>query len=434
MSTAVFQRLRRIRQLAMAYLVYPGALHTRFDHSVGTMHVAGRICDRLEEFGQINEREKRIVRLAALLHDVGHGPFSHVSEYVLSRHYNRQALGELGSQAKIHEKVTVHLVRENAEIASNLSTEDRQAVMELLEERSARDFRRDIISSSLDADKMDYLLRDSYFAGVRYGTFDLEKIVDACRVYKSGGESYLALDHEGVYAFEQLAMAKYHMSQQVYFHRIRAITDAMLVRGLNMAIRVGDSVASALFQYDRSSRFLETYLAYDDERLLRALSESQHDTVRDVFSRLLDRRLFKLICDLPLGPEGVPDAVARDRLARLEAESESSQALEEAIGANLAVDPDLIIVNRWSVGNPTFRSASDRLDPEEILIVDADGRPRKASDFPDLSFSFNTTTESRQRIQVYAPRDQWNDPEAQTGDERDRCDQAVKAVILERIT
>lgn len=306
--------------------------------------------------------------------------------------------------------------------------------MELLVERSGRDFRRDVVSSSLDADKMDYLLRDSYFAGVRYGTFDLEKIIDACRVYKSGGESYLALDHEGVYAFEQLAMAKYHMSQQVYFHRIRAITDAMLVRGLNMAIRVGDSVASALFQYDRSSRFLETYLAYDDERLLRALSESQHDTVRDVFSRLLDRRLFKLICDLPLGPEGVPDAVARDRLARLEAESESSQALEEAIGANLAVDPDLIIVNMWSVGNPTFRSASDRLDPEEILIVDADGRPRKASDFPDLSFSFNTTTESRQRIQVYAPRDQWNDPEAQTGDERDRCQQAVKAIILERIT
>lgn len=434
MNTAVFQRLRRIRQLAMAHLVYPGALHTRFDHCLGTMHVAGMICRRLREFEAINERETRIVRLAALLHDVGHGPFSHVSEYLLSRHYDREALGELGSQAKIHEKVTAHVVRDNAEIASNLSTEDRQAVMELLVERSGRDFRRDIISSSLDADKMDYLLRDSYFAGVRYGTFDVEKIIDACRVYKSGGESYLALHHEGVYAFEQLAMAKYHMSQQVYFHRIRAITDAMLVRGLSIAIRLGDKVASALFRYDGSSGFLETYLAYDDERLLRTLSQSQHHTVRDLFTRLLDRRLFKLICDLPLDPEGVPDAVARDRLARLEAESESAQALERAIGANLAVDPDLIVVNRSSIGNPTFRSASDRLDPEEILILDADDRPRKASDFPDLSFSFNTTTESRQRIQVYAPRDEWNDPEAETEDERDRCQRAVKAMILEHIT
>jgi HD superfamily phosphohydrolase len=184
MNTAVFQRLRRIRQLAMAHLVYPGALHTRFDHSVGTMHVAARICERLRDFDAINDSETRIVRLAALLHDIGHGPFSHVTEYLLNGHYDRNALGDLGSQDKIHEGITAQIVAGNAEIASVLSEEEREAVVELLKDPPKRDFKHDIISSSLDADKMDYLLRDSHFAGVQYGRFDLEKIIDACRVHR----------------------------------------------------------------------------------------------------------------------------------------------------------------------------------------------------------------------------------------------------------
>src|SRR4030042_5464564 len=134
MNTGVFQRLRRIRQLAVAHLVYPGALHTRFEHCVGTMYVAGKICDRLREFRQISEAETRIVRVAALLHDIGHGPFSHVSEYLLDRHYDREALGDLGSRGKIHERITVQLIDRNPEIATVLSEEERQAVAELLRE------------------------------------------------------------------------------------------------------------------------------------------------------------------------------------------------------------------------------------------------------------------------------------------------------------
>ena len=137
MNTGVFQRLRRIRQLAMAHLVYPGALHTRFEHCVGTMHIASRICERLE----ISEDEKRIVRLAALLHDIGHGPFSHVSEYLLERYYDREALGDLGSRGKIHERITVQLIAGNAEIASVLSAEERESVVKLLEDPPKRDFK-----------------------------------------------------------------------------------------------------------------------------------------------------------------------------------------------------------------------------------------------------------------------------------------------------
>jgi HD superfamily phosphohydrolase len=430
MNTGVFQRLRRIRQLAMAHLVYPGALHTRFEHCVGTMHVASEIYKRLGEFVETNEDEAQIVRLAALLHDIGHGPFSHVSEFVLERHYEGEALGDLGSRGKIHERITVQLIAGNAEIATVLSEEERESVVKLLEDPPKRDFKHDIISSSLDADKMDYLLRDSYFAGVQYGRFDLEKIIDACRVHREGGgESYLALHHEGIYALEQLAMAKYHMGQQVYFHRIRAITDAMLVRGLTIAIREGDAVASALFRYDDSPQFLERYLGYDDDGLLRALMNSEQPKVQDLFRRLLERRLFKRICELRL--DEIQHAVARNRLARLEPESAEAAALEKAIGDSLGIDPDLVIVNRWSVAKPAFGGASDRLDPDEILIMDWDNTPRKVREFPGLSIDFKAIADSPQTIQVYAPRDDWNDPEAETAGEREECQHTVQEIIIQ---
>ena len=434
MNTHVFQRLRRIRQLAMAHLVYPGALHTRFEHCVGTMHIAGKICERLGEFDQITTDEAEIVRLAALLHDVGHGPFSHVSEYVLERHYDREALTNLGNRGKIHERITAQLIDGNPEIRSILSEGERRAVVDLLREPVKRDFKHDIVSSSLDADKMDYLLRDSYFAGVRYGSFDLDKIIDACRVHRErGGESsFLALHHEGIYAFEQLAMAKYHMGQQVYFHRIRAITDAMLVRGLTLAIREGDTVASALFRYDNSPEFLERYLAYDDDGILRVLVGSEQPKVQDLFGRLLERRLFKQICELRLQAEEVKDAVVRDRLARLEPESAEAAVLEKAIGQMLGIDADFVIVNRWSVAKPAFGSTSDRLDPEEILILDRDDTPRKVSDFPGLSIDFKAIAESPQAIQVYAPRDHWNDPD--TAPEREQCQRAIQEIVRQPVS
>ena len=160
-NTRAFQRLRRIRQLAMAFLVYPGTMHTRFDHSIGVMHIAGRICDRLKQRSEITNEDCERVRLAALLHDIGHGPFSHVSEHLLDKHANR-AIGEsTPEKKKIHEKVTVDIVENDEEICEILSDEERQFVVGMIQGTPTRDFRRDIVSSDLDADKMDYLLRDS---------------------------------------------------------------------------------------------------------------------------------------------------------------------------------------------------------------------------------------------------------------------------------
>ena len=172
-DTKVFQRLRRIRQLAMAFLVYPGAMHTRFDHSIGVMHIAGRICTRLRELNpeRVSNEDMDRVRLAALLHDVGHGPFSHVSEYLLDAHaLDRTDMGPM--REKIHEKITVDIIRTDPEIRDILSEEERDFVADMIQGQDTQDWQRDIVSSELDADKMDYLLRDSYFTGVKYGIYD----------------------------------------------------------------------------------------------------------------------------------------------------------------------------------------------------------------------------------------------------------------------
>ena len=115
---------------------------------------------------------------------------------------------------------------------------------------------------------MDYLLRDSYFAGVKYGTYDLEKIIESCRVDRRGNESYLAISDEGIHALEQLLLAKHHMTQQVYHHRVRSISDAMIVRGIELAIDKENQEITQLYRYDRTSEFIENYMEYHDERLI----------------------------------------------------------------------------------------------------------------------------------------------------------------------
>ena len=224
-DTKVFQRLRRIRQLAMTFLVYPGALHTRFDHSIGVMHIAGRICNKLQESepNRIDAKDITLVRLAALLHDIGHGPFSHVSEHLLDEStYDKTDKDK--PREKIHEKITVDIIQTDPEINTILCNEERDFVIEMIEGKEKRwDWRRDIVSSELDADKMDYLLRDSYFAGVKYGLYDLEKLIESCLITKRPNTP-LAISSKGIYALEQLLLARHHMTQQVYWHRVSLIS------------------------------------------------------------------------------------------------------------------------------------------------------------------------------------------------------------------
>jgi len=234
-NTPEFQRLRRIRQLGVSSLTYPNAEHTRFAHSLGVLHIVSRILNtlRLRYAGtpqiasRLNGNEARKVKVAALLHDLGHGPFSHVIERAFS-------------STKAHEDRSKRMIGDPSSSIPGVLHKHGFTDGEIKETRDLLDyhdhpFLHDMISSSLDADRMDYLLRDSHFTGVKYGSFDLEWIVNSfCLGRDPGPESRdrlrLCLDHKrGQYAAEQLIMARTHMTMQVYGHGITRLWEAQLL-------------------------------------------------------------------------------------------------------------------------------------------------------------------------------------------------------------
>ena len=276
----------------------------------------------------------------------------------------------------------------------------------MIEGEIKKDFLRDIVSSDLDADKMDYLLRDSYFAGVKYGTYDLEKIIESCRIHCEEDESYLAVSDEGIYALEQLLLAKHHMTQQIYRHRVRSISDAMIVRGIELAIE-GNQEIEQLYRYNETSEFTENYIKYHDERLIDILKQCDQEKARNIFDRLYSRKLFKMIGELPL--KDVDSAPAKRRL--LQMHDNQKRRWEERIAEYLETSSDYVIVNKVHIRNPNYGSRSYSLNPEAIMIFD-----EKQSDLRSL-ISYKTELilvrppadeVDLETVQVYAPPNGWN--------------------------
>jgi HD superfamily phosphohydrolase len=215
------QRLRRIHQLAGAYLVYPGGVHTRFEHVLGTMHVAGLTAESLANKMHLNEDLIQEIRLAALLHDVGHGPFSHLFEEVLEK------------TNLTHEDISQRIVRETTiKDAIEKNGYSSRRISDLcVGKLNDKPFLDEIIAGGLSADMMDYLLRDSYFTGVEYGRVDIHRIIDSLDVV----DNHLALDQAALYAFEALLIARYEMFKAVYFHRTVRAAELMLVHAMSLA-------------------------------------------------------------------------------------------------------------------------------------------------------------------------------------------------------
>ena len=409
-DTQVFQRLRRIRQLAMTFLVYPGAVHTRFDHSIGVMHVAGQICTKLRELNSTKICDEDIdrVRLAALLHDVGHGPFSHVSEYLLDAYaLDRTDMGHM--REKIHEKVTVDIVRTDPEIRDILSEEECDFVADMIQGQDTQDWQRDIVSSELDADKMDYLLRDSYFTGVKYGIYDLEKIIESCLIEVDKTETSLAISSKGIYALEQLLLARYHMTQQVYWHRVSLISNEMIIRGITLAIEAGNTKMKELYQYDENDKenFIQKYLNYHDENVVDILRNCPQEKAHTIFNRLYDRKLFKTVANLRLKDE--TNIRVKRRLLAMKDDPQLRQQLETAIADHLGIDADYVIIKPLQIRNPNYGSRSYILNPEAITIIDEwSSEPRTMSDYTSELFFARPPTDdetSLEMVQVYVPPD-----------------------------
>lgn len=251
-DTAQFQRLRRIKQLAMAYLVYPGATHTRFEHSLGTMHLASGICDSLG----IGGIEKEKVRIHALLHDIGHSAFSHESEKALS--------GFFGN----HEEVGAGKMREG-ELGDLLMERFSKKEIGML----GRGVEKTAIAGDVGADRMDYLLRDAYHIGVSYGAVDVDRIIHTLELEGKR----LVVERGGLEATETLLIGRFMMFSTVYLHKTVRIASAMLRRAIGRAVDEGVEP--------------KALLEGTDESVLRMLEEGKESGA--YASALAQRKLYK---------------------------------------------------------------------------------------------------------------------------------------------
>lgn len=295
-DSAPFRRLHRLKQLGQAYVVYPSAHHVRFEHSLGVCHLAGKVAAALG----LDEERRRLVRLAGLLHDIGHGPFSHLFEEVLAQ-VNADDPGV------DHEAVSKMIIRDNPEISGILGS-DAEKVVCILDHRQVPGWdiedslmAAEIISGPLDVDRMDYLRRDSYHLGVAYGHFDLDQLIHTMtRSINSDGIRRIAVDIKGWGAAVQYMLGRYLMHAQVYQHHTITVANRMCQAAVNAAADAGIVAGLSV----TSPHFLDRYLGMDDQSVVDAILGSDGPARRmmeQVRSRNLLKRCYELYPDRDMG-------------------------------------------------------------------------------------------------------------------------------------
>jgi hypothetical protein len=288
-----FQRLRRIRQLGMASLAYPGADHSRYSHSLGVMETARRMLDQLGRSFRMDEGDLCICVAGALLHDLGHGPFSHVFERVIDVH---------------HEQITLQVIQDpDSEVHRTLVEHDRALpgmIANLLSFTPKRTVFSDIVTSQLDADRFDYLLRDSLMTGSRYGGFDLSWLLHALTI--DPGSFRLAVSLKGISAVEAYLQSRYHMYHNVYFHKVVRTAEGMVRLALQRAKRLAaqgrlnwPGAQENVFKALRGQRLsVEEFSDLDDvsiQHCLKVWTRVDDSILSGLCLGLLQRRLFKTI-------------------------------------------------------------------------------------------------------------------------------------------
>ena len=285
-----FQRLRRIHQLGGDFQVYHTAEHTRFSHSLGVYEIVRRMVREIPDIAEsFSEYEKCTAMLAGLLHDIGHGPFSHAFESVSSCR---------------HETFTQRILLEDSEIHQVLADADPrlpQDIAAIIAYRHPNDLLNQLVSGQLDADRMDYLLRDAYFTGTSYGTFDMERILRTIRV--RGGR--MAVKESGIHSVEDYIMARYHMYWQVYLHPVARSYETIISMIFRRMKEHWQKDADAFSRLEMFVPFLqdapagiEDLYVLDESAALYGFSLLEHGddpVLRDLASRARSRRLFDYV-------------------------------------------------------------------------------------------------------------------------------------------
>ncbi len=386
LDTRPLQRLRRIKQLANAHLVYPAACHTRFEHSLGVLHIATLMARQL----QIEDDDLTTLRYAALLHDVGHGPFSHVFETPLQ---------EINGKDATHEGITCRIVRADEEVNSILGEAADDVAAILSEDRNG--ILHQIVSGNIDADKIDYLRRDSYHTGVAYGNFDLERVLHTLRKTRKTRvmqREDLAVHEKGLDAIESFRLARFLMHAQVYYHHTNVAANGMLQRAIRVAIR--DHIVDAEKLRIRRSDFLEHYLALDDTRLLAHVLTRQDSTAADLVGRLERRDLFKRGYASNVSQEG--DYLLRYQLGT-KFTPDRAQTIEKAVAEECGCSPDYIVADLVKIENSLFKSASTLMEEDKFpfLIERRNGTVEAIDSFSTLTY----TGEPRTTFYLFCPEE-----------------------------
>lgn len=346
-DTPEIQRLRRIKQLGFTYLVYPGANHSRFEHSIGTMYLASRLTRNL----QLDEHTQNLVRSCAILHDAGHGPFSHVSEGVID---------------SSHEELTFKLIKES-QLGDILS--EKFSIKEILKIISGKGALGQIISGELDVDRMDYLLRDSYYTGVAYGVIDVERLI-----YNMKLDDGLLLRSKGVQAAESMLLARYFMYPSVYQHHTTRIVNSMFRRCLSKLLENEVINAHEIYKYD-------------DTDIISA-ARSQKGYINDIINRLDTRQLYKRVYSLKLDETPHPESFFKMDLEKI-------SKIEEEIANELDAHKDCILVDI-----PEYPSFHEMSTP-----VSLNGDTVKLGDVSNLVMALKDARFNHADLCIYLPEE-----------------------------
>ncbi len=300
MDTPRMQRLRRIRQLGLSNLVYPGANHTRFEHSLGAHHLATTLAGEIDS---VQQSEIDELRVAAMLHDIGHGPLSHVTEGIIKKYTRRE-----------HEDVK-HLLRKGdiAEVCSEAGLNISRIANHILGKTSLGQ----IINSEIDVDRMDYLIRDAHYTGVAYGLVDHSRLIHKMQFY----EDKLVVTEGGLNAAESLLVSRFLMHPSVYFHHVTRISETMLIRGIEYLV-------------EREKLDPSSLQDMDDYRLFETM---RHDDgyAGEMINRIDERKLYKRA--LYVGFDDVDEKVLDYR--------KSIQRVEKEIAEEAGIDEEEILID-----------------------------------------------------------------------------------------
>lgn len=355
-DTPEFQRLRRIRQLGVSEFTFPGAVHTRFAHSIGVFHTARMLIEIVDrEIARIKEasdpQKAEVAQIAALLHDLGHGPFSHTFEGVqASRNVKKR-----------HEKWTADIIRNPIGQIYRLLEKFRAGfsdeVASLLEKEDPEDIYHSVVSSSFDADRLDYLRRDRLMTGTGAGAIDFDWLKDNIRVAEIEIDApdeedaddarrkvpTFCLTEKALPAAEQFLLARFTLSEQVYYHKATRCVEHMIGKMLRAVARLASGNRKQqrktglpdghplLRFFGKDGETVENYLALDDTLIfgsLDALSKADDETISDMATRLRERRLYKT---LDLAEFGADPGIQRTKLRQIKAKFEKEIGMETVI-------------------------------------------------------------------------------------------------------